>query len=186
MTELSRGAVEVLTTSLDFSRWECIVDVGGGQGAFLAGVLAAFPTTKGILFDLPHVVDGAGAVLQAHGVLDRCQTVGGSMFSAVPAGGDAYIFKNVLMDEHDAAACAILRACRSAMSPSGRLIVIEPLLTEPNRNAASLSDMTMLVMTGGHERTISEFARLFAEAGFDLEQSIVTPSPFTFLVGAPR
>lgn len=186
MTELSGAVVETIAASLDFSRWECIVDVGGGQGAFLAGTLASFPTTKGILFDLPHVVAGAAAVLQAHGVADRCQTVGGSMFDAVPAGGDAYIVKSVLMDEGDAEACAILRACRSAMGPSGRLIVIEQLLTEPNRSAANLSDMTMLVMTGGRDRTLPEFEKLFAEAGFDLERSVVTRSPFTLLVGVPR
>lgn len=142
MTELSRGFVEAIAAVLDFSRWDCIVDVGGGQGAFLAGILALHPTAKGILFDLPHVVAGAPAVLQAPGVADRCQTVSGDMFHAVPPGGDAYIVKNVLMDEDDAEVCAILRACRSGIKPSGRLIVIERLLTDPNRSEINLSDMT--------------------------------------------
>jgi len=185
MTELSRGIVETIGAALDFSRWDCIVDVGGGQGAFLAGILAMHPTTKGILFDLPHVVAGAPAVLQSHGVADRCQTVGGDMFSAVPHGGDAYVVKNVLMDEDDAKVRAILRACRSAIRPAGRLIVIERLLTDPNRSEIILSDITMLVMTGGRERTLTEFSALFAEAGFQLEQSVVTRSPSTLLIGAP-
>jgi hypothetical protein len=185
MTELSSGVVETIAAALDFSRWDCIVDVGGGQGAFLAGILAIHPTVKGILFDLPHVVAGAPAVLQAYGVADRCQTVGGDMFSAVPPGGDAYVVKNVLMDEDDAEVCAILRACRSVIGTSGRLIVIERLLTHPNRSEINLSDMTMLVMTGGRERTLSEFTALFAEAGFHLEQSVATRSPSTLLIGAP-
>ena len=185
MTELSSGVVETIAAALDFSRWDCIVDVGGGQGAFLAGILAIHPTAKGILFDLPHVVAGAPAVLRAHGVADRCRTVGGDMFSAVPPGGDAYVVKNVLMDGDDAEVCAILRACRSGIGTSGRLIVIERLLTDPNRSEINLSDMTMLVMTGGRERTLSEFTALFAEAGFHLEQSVATRSPSTLLIGAP-
>ena len=185
MTELSSGVVETIAAALDFSQWDCIVDVGGGQGAFLAGILAIHPMTKGILFDLPHVVAGAPAVLQAHGVADRCQTVGGDMFSTVPTGGDAYVVKNVLMDEDDAEVCAILQACRSGIRTSGRLIVIERLLTDPNPNEINLSDVTMLVMTGGRERTLSELTALFAEAGFHLEQSVATRSPSTLLIGAP-
>jgi O-methyltransferase domain len=107
------------------------------------------------------------------------------MFSAVPSGGDAYVVKNVLMDEDDAGVCTILRACRSVIGTSGRLIVIERLLTDPNRSEINLSDMTMLVMTGGRERTLSEFTALFAEAGFHLEQSVATRSPSTLLIGAP-
>jgi hypothetical protein len=185
MTELSSGVVETIAAALDFSQWGCIVDVGGGQGAFLAGILAIYPMAKGILFDLPHVVAGAPAVLRAHGVTDRCQTVGGDMFTAVPPGGDAYVVKNVLMDEDDAEVCAILRACRACIGTSGRLIVIERLLTDPNRSEINLSDVTMLVMTGGRERTLSEFTALFAEAGFHLEQSVATRSPSTLLIGAP-
>jgi hypothetical protein len=90
-----------------------------------------------------------------------------------------------LMDEDDAEVCAILRACRSVIGTSGRLIVIERLLTHPNRSEINLSDMTMLVMTGGRERTLSEFTALFAEAGFHLEQSVATRSPSTLLIGAP-
>jgi hypothetical protein len=90
-----------------------------------------------------------------------------------------------LMDEDDAEVCAILRACRSVIGTSGRLIVIERLLTHPNRSEINLSDMTMLVMTGGRERTLPEFTALFAEAGFHLEQSVATRSPSTLLIGAP-
>jgi hypothetical protein len=183
MTELSRGVVGAVTEALDFSQWSCIVDVGGGQGAFLAGILANCPASSGILFDQPHVVAGSEAVLQSHGVADRCQAIGGDMFGAVPCGGDAYVVKNVLMDEADDEVRTILRACRSAMNQSGRLIVIERLLSDPNQGQLNLTDMTMLVMTGGRERTEAEFGTLFADAGFSLERSVPTRSPLTVLVG---
>jgi hypothetical protein len=184
MTELSGGAVDAISDAFDFSRFGCIVDLGGGQGALLAGILTRHKGTKGILYDLPHVVTGAPDVLRANGVADRCHVVGGNMFSAVPSGGDAYILKSVLMDEDDARVCTILRACRSAIGASGRLVVIERLVAEPNRREVNL-DIAMLVITGGRERTLEEFSALFAEAGFELEKSVVTRSPFTMLVGAP-
>jgi O-methyltransferase domain/Dimerisation domain len=94
------------------------------------------------------------------------------------------VLSRVLLDHEDAKVSTILRACRSAMGASGRLIVIERI-TEPNRPQLMLVDITMLVMTGGRERTLAEFTTLFAEAGFELEQTVVTRSPFTMLVAAP-
>jgi hypothetical protein len=183
-SELSRGVFDSIADAFDFSRFRCIVDVGGGQGELLGGILARHPGSNGILYDLPEVVTGAPAVLRTHGVDDRCQAVGGDMFSSVPQGGDAYLLKSVLLDHEDAKISTILRVCRSAMGASGRLIVIERI-TEPNQREVNFVDMTMLVMTGGRERTLAEFTTLFAEAGFELEQSVVTRSPFTMLVGAP-
>jgi hypothetical protein len=183
-SELSRGVFDSIADDLDFSRFGCIVDVGGGQGELLGGILARHPASKGILYDLPEVVTGAPAVLRTHGVDERCQAVGGDMFSSVPQGGDAYLLKSVLLDHEDAKISTILRVCRSAMGVSARLIVIERI-TEPNQREVNFIDMTMLVMTGGRERTLAEFTTLFAEAGFKLEQSVVTRSPFTMLVGAP-
>jgi hypothetical protein len=185
MTELSRGVINAIAEAFDFSRFGCIVDVGGGQGATLAGILAKNPASKGILYDLPHVAAGASAVLAAHGVADRCEVVGGNMYSSVPHGGDAYLLKNVLMDEDDQKVRAILQGCRAATGTSGRLIAIEALAGEPNRTEVSLIDMTMLVMTGGRKRTLDQYSALFAEAGFRLEQSIASPPPMTMLIGAP-
>jgi hypothetical protein len=183
-SEVSRGVFEAIADAFDFSRFRCIVDVGGGQGQLLGGILARHPGSKGILYDLPEIVTGAPALLRAHDVADRCEAVGGDMFSSVPQGGDAYVLSRVLLDHEDAKVSAVLRACRSAMRASGRLIVIERI-TEPNRPQLMLVDITMMVMTGGRERTLAEFTALFAEAGFELEQTVVTLSPFTLLVGAP-
>lgn len=184
MSELSRAAGVAVASAYDFSKFKTIVDVGGGQGALLAAILAKHPATTGILFDLPHVVAGAPRVLQAAGVADRCETVGGDVFKAVPKGADAYLIKSVLMDEDDDQAVAILDKCRSAAAGSGKVIIIEHLLTPPNAPDVNYSDSTMMVMTGGRERTGDEFAKLFAAAGLRHEETRSTASPFTLVVGA--
>jgi predicted O-methyltransferase YrrM len=185
MSELSGAAGRAIASGYDFSAFNVIVDVGGGQGALLAAVLAQHGNTKGILFDLPHVVVKAQDVLRAAGVADRCEIVSGDVFKAVPEGGDAYLIKSVLMDEDDDQAIAILTACRSAMRQSGKVVVAEHLLTPPNGPEIGSRDMTMMIVTGGRERTREEFAELFSASGFHLEQVVATRSPFTLMVGAP-
>ena len=184
-SELSGAAGNAIASGYDFSVFDIIVDVGGGQGALLAAVLAQYKGTKGILFDLPHVVAKAQDVLHAAGVVDRCEIVGGDVFKAIPEGGDAYLIKSVLMDEDDDGVISILSACRSAMRKSGKMVVIERLLTPPNGPDIGFSDMAMMIMTGGRERTREEFAELFSAAGFRLEQVVATKSPYTLMVGAP-
>jgi len=78
----------------DFSRFKCIMDVGGGRGGFLAAVLTAHPQLRGMLYDRPEVVNNA-TYLHAADVLTRCPTQGGDFFGSIPAGGDAYVFKRV-------------------------------------------------------------------------------------------
>jgi hypothetical protein len=185
MAELSRGVADGIADAVDFSVFKRIVDIGGGIGETLATILSRNPGCAGILYDLPHVVANAPPVLTAHGVADRCEVVGGDMFISVPADGDAYLIKSVLLDDDDEKTRTILKLCRSAISASGRLIVVEPLVTPPNRPEVSLLDMTMLVMTGGRIRTLEEYSTLFAEAGFQIERSIAKPPPMTILVGTP-
>jgi hypothetical protein len=185
MSELSGAAGRAIASGYDFSVFNVIVDVGGGQGALLAAVLAHHKNAKGILFDLPHVVVKAQEVLRAAGVTDRCEIVGGDVFKAVPERGDAYLIKSVLMDEDDDQAIAILKVCRSAMRPSGKVIVVEQLLTPPNGPEIGSGDMTMMIMTGGRERSREEFSELLSAAGFHLEQVVVTKSPFMLMIGAP-
>ena len=123
---------------------------------------------RGVLFDQPHVVEGASPG-------DRCAVVGGSFFEAVPEGADAYVLKAVLHDWEDDEALSILARCRAAIPDHGALLVVERDLGAPNENAdAKLSDLNMLVGTGGRERTRDEFAALFAAGGFALRS--VTPS----------
>lgn len=167
MTDISRVLSAALLVAYDFGRFGQIVDVGGGNGAFLAAILARFPEMRGILFDQPHVVSGAEPVLAAAGVADRCGVVGGSFFGAVPAGGDAYILKAVLHDWEDEPCTRILRTCRKAMVDGSAVLVVERDLGQPNQDPdAKFSDLNMLVGPAGQERTPDEYAGLFAAAGF--------------------
>ncbi len=169
MTALSTSVAQGVLDAFDFGPFACIVDVGGGHGALLAAILTAYPAAGGILFDQPHVVAGAQAVLCAAGVADRCRIVGGSFFEAVPGGGDAYVLKSIIHDWEDEPSIAILRQCRRAMGDQGRLLVIERELLPPNEGPETkFSDLNMLVGPMGQERTTDEYAALYAPAGFRL------------------
>lgn len=167
MTDLARQVSAAVLAAYDFSRFGRIVDVGGGNGAFLATILAHSPGLRGVLFDQPHVVRGAGPLLAAAGVADRCEVVSGSFFEAVPTGGEAYLLKAILHDWEDAPAIQILRTCRQAMMDGTALLVVERELGGPNQNPdAKFSDLNMLVGPMGQERTPEEYVALFAAAGF--------------------
>src|SRR4029453_17080765 len=97
-----------------------LVDLGGGTGQLMAGLLTAFPQMRGILLDLPHVAPNAVPVLEKSGVADRCEVVSGNFFEGVPAGGDAYLLKRVFYDFSDEETVAILRNVRRAMKPESR------------------------------------------------------------------
>ena len=187
MTGLSAPVAEAVAQSYDFSRVGVLADVGGGEGGLLATILAANPALRGVLFDLPHVVAAAGALLKRAGLADRCEVVGGSFFETVPKGADAYLLKSIIHDWDDAAAIEILHMCRAAIADTGRLLVVEPVIqpgNEPDR--AKFSDLNMLVMLGGRERTAEDFERLYAEAGFRLTSIVPTGSPpFNIIEGVP-
>ena len=175
-----------MVAGYDFAGARTVVDVGGGQGALLAAVLAAHPQARGVLFDQPEVVAGAAPLLRAAGVADRCAVVGGSFFEAVPDGGDVYLLSRVIHDWDDAQATTILRACRRAMGPAARLLLVERVLApgntpDPNR----FSDLNMLVMLGGQERTAAEFAALYQAAGFRLTRVLPLPAAVSLIEGQP-
>jgi hypothetical protein len=186
MTDLSRRAHRPVLEAYDFSRFSVVVDVGGGQGALLAAVLAASPALRGVLFDQPSVVAGARVVLERAGVEDRCTVVGGDFFAGVPEGADAYLMRAVLNCWEDDEAVAVLRSCRRAIADDGALLVIERDLGEPNEQpAAKFSDLTMLVLPGGRERTLDEYGTLFQRAGFELVGVTPTASEMSIFEGRP-
>src|SRR5207248_382835 len=92
-----------------------LTPVGDGLGTFLSALLAAYQSLHGVLFDQPHVVDGAEELLRAAGLADRCRIVSGSFFDEVPRGADAYLLKSILRDWDDEGAAAIFRTCRRAV-----------------------------------------------------------------------
>src|SRR5919112_2328959 len=186
MTALSAGGVVGIVQNYDFSSMGVLMDVGGGEGVLLAAILAANPALRGVLFDQPHVVNGANELLERAGVADRCEVVSGSFFEAGPGGADAYLLKSIVHDWDDIATVKILRACRAAIANSGRLLVVEPIIRPGNEpDPAKFSDLNMLVMLGGQERTADDFERLYAEAGFRLSDIIRTGSPMAIIEGVP-
>jgi hypothetical protein len=168
MAEASRLQVAALAARRDFATCRDICDVGGGTGTLLAGVLAAHPGARGTLFDLPAVVAGAGPVLAAAGVTDRVAVLSGNFFSSVPEGRDRYLLQAIVHDWDDDSCVQILRNVGRAMSPGGRVLVVEQELPRHRGwHPAKAIDLEMLVDTGaGRERTRAEFDSLFGRAGF--------------------
>ena len=167
----SPGYVAAIIGAYDFSKFERIVDVGGGHGLLLAGILAANPRLRGVLCDLPGVVAGSSALGQEP-ISQRCEIIGGDFFKGVPAGADAYMLKGIIHDWNDEAALKILKNCRRAIRPDGTLLIVEAVLTPSTDPATALMDMLMMVLTSGRERTQSEFRSLLQEAGFSMVQVI--------------
>ena len=125
-------------------------------------------------------------MIRTAGLDGRCEIVGGSYWDGVPAGGDVYIIKSVLMDHTDEEAATLLRNVRSAMGPRGTLLVIEWLIGAPNEGAVdAFFDLQMLVGTGGGVRRQDEWAPLFAAGGFSLDSVTPTASRFYVLEGRP-
>jgi hypothetical protein len=162
----------------DFSAFRSIVDVGGGNGTLIASILSAHPGTQGIVFDLPEAVSGAGPRLKAAGLEARCQVLEGSFFDTVPSGRDAYLLSRVLHDWDDDHAARILQSTRRAMTAGTTLLIIERMLGPDSPSVeATLSDLNMLLMNGGCERTSAEFEVLLAAAGFSLARAVATQTP---------
>jgi hypothetical protein len=174
MTDYSAVQAPTIAAIYDFSRMNLVVDVGGGHGRLMATLLERYPRLRGILFDLPHVVEGARPLLDATGVADRCELVGGSFFESVPAGGDAYVLRDIIHDWEDEQAVAILANCRRAMADGARLLLVERYVaTDPHEAlAVRLTDLVMLVNVGGRERTTDEYATLLARSGLRLGRTI--------------
>ena len=190
MTVLSANTAAAVAAACDFSGVGRVVDVGGGQGRLIAALLRANPGLRGILFDLPSVVEAAPRLLAEADVADRCEVVGGDMFEAVPAGGDLYVLSRVIHDWEDARATAILGNCRRAMGGRARLVLVERVLpdrVEPTSGVQPhlLSDLNMMVRTGGRERTEGDFGALLAAAGFRLERVVPTTAPVSLVEAAP-
>jgi hypothetical protein len=188
MSQGSALLAEEIVAGYDFGRFRTIVDVGGGHGLLLSRLLAAAPKARGVLFDLPEVIESAHAALAAQGLADRCALVGGSFFDAVPSGGDGYIMKWILHDWDDTACHRILRNIRSVIPPEGRVVVVDRLLPEHVIDDASLRvnllmDLTMLMTHKGRERTEKEFRRMFEQTGFALAPVRTTPTGHGILEG---
>ena len=160
-----------------------VVDVGGGEGAFLSELLKRNKHMTGTILDLPRAVAAARRMACREHLDGRMDAVEGNFFHQVPPGADAYILASILHDWPDEAAVRILRACRAAMPPNGSLLLIEQVLGEPNTNPvfSTESDITMMVLLGGKERTRAGFVALLGAAGLALVDTVCTPTSFSVL-----
>lgn len=184
MTGWTTQVADAVVAAYDFARMNTIVDVGGGHGLLLTTILRAHPSMRGVLLDLPHVVAGAQPLLEAAGVAERCEAVGQDFFASVSDGGDGYILAQILHDWDDERCQIILRNCRQAMRPDGKLLVVEQVL--PPANEPSLGkwlDLHMLVLLTGRERTEAEYRALLEAAGFELTKVIPTRSGASIVEG---
>jgi len=161
-----------------FSSFKTIIDVGGATGNMLAAILGRHAGPRGVLFDLPHVVRDAPALLNTQGAMDRVTIEAGDFFEAVPAGGDAYILSHIVHDWSEEKCLTILRHCRRAMKPDARLLIVEMVLPDGDApHPGKMLDMVMLVLLGGQERTEAEYAHLLDKAGFRVNRVVPTQSP---------
>jgi O-methyltransferase domain/Dimerisation domain len=169
MTASSQSVVQAAVDAYDFGQFRHVADIGGGQGQLLSGILSAHPHLRGTLFDQPHVVGRAKDVLARHGLSERCTIVSGSFFETVPEGADAYLLKSIVHNWDDEKAIAILKVCRRAIGTRAKLLLVERLIEQPNEGALNkFSDLNMLAMLGGRERTRQEYAELCQAADFRL------------------
>lgn len=176
----------------DFSKYETIADLGGGGGTLIGAILEAFPNVRGILVDLPESIERARARFSNGDLAGRCTLVAADLCEEVPSGADMYMLKHVLHGCDDAAATGILRHCRRVLPPEGRVLVIEFVLPDVVDRADSelerrlMSDLNMLAVTGGKERSAIEWTRLLEGAGLACERIVPVPGDLVSIVEAAR
>jgi hypothetical protein len=184
MSELTRGVAAVLPAAYDFSDCTLIADVGGGFGALLPPLLHAHPRLRGLVYDLARCADGSRSLMEAEGLADRCEFQAGDFFASVPGGADVYLLKSVIHDWDDANSRRILERCRDAMGRGARLLVLEWIVPDPvGPGDAGIvgTDLNMLVMVGGRERTEKEYRELIASAGLRVTRVIPTPAAMSLI-----
>jgi ubiquinone/menaquinone biosynthesis C-methylase UbiE len=175
-----RPAIE----AYDFGQFETIVDVGGGNGTLLVELLKTYPRPIGTVFDVPRLAEAAQRTIDAAGLSKRCKFVGGDAFESVPAGGDAYLLSNFVINWGDDEVLIPLRNCRKVIAASGKLLLVEWIMPTAEAPKDTFSfwdsvtmDLVMLAAFGsrsGHVRTRSEFETLLGAAGFSLTAVVPT------------
>jgi hypothetical protein len=176
----------------DFSKYGTVADLGGGGGALIAAVLSVYSGVRGMLVDRAESIDRAQSRFASDDLAGRCKLVAADLSSSVPAGADVYMLKHVLHGCADEAAIGILNNCRTALPKDGRVLVIEFVLpgvidhADPELEGRLMSDLNMLAVTGGKERSAAEWEPLLNSAGFDCLRIIPVPGQLVSIVeGAP-
>jgi SAM-dependent methyltransferase len=175
-----------IVEAYDFSELGTVIDVGGGSGNLLGTILTANPSLRGLLFERPQVVPDAERNLEAAGVSNRCEVVGGDFLEAVPDGGDVYIVSHCIHNWDESSCMRILANCRRAIQPGGRLLIVEAVVhpgDEPD--PAKILDLAMLLIPGGQERSEEEYRNLLEKAGFRLTRVVPTRTSASIIEAIP-
>lgn len=188
MLSLSEQEAPALVRAYDFSASRLIVDVGGGRGQLLAEILAAAPSARGILQELPHAAESARHLFAARGLAARAEVVTSDALETVVPGADLYIMKHIVHDWDDAHAQRFLSNCAAAMRPDSKLLLAEMILAPPNEpHFSKLLDLHMLVnYPGGRERTQDDFHRLHRSAGLRPTRVLPTESLLSLIESVRR
>jgi hypothetical protein len=177
---------DAVANAYDFSQAETVVDIGGATGNLLAAILSHHREPRGILFDLPHVVADAPALIRARGLTDRIAIESGSFFERIPVANGVYLLSHIIHDWSEGQCLTILGICRRTISPNSRLLIIEIVLPTGNApHPGKMVDMTMLAVAGGQERTEPEYRELLERAGFRLTQVVPTESAVSIVEAVP-
>ncbi len=163
-----------IAATWDFSQAGVVADLGGGGGALIHSVLERNPHLRGLLVDREASIDSARSRFSVEALSSRCRLITADLTQSVPPGADVYMLKHVLHGYRDSDAIGILRNCRAVIPESGRLLIIEfilPLLVshaDSRLEGRLMSDLNMLAVTGGRERSESEWQFLLEATGFRL------------------
>ncbi len=171
----------------DFAKFHTVADLGGGGGALIAAVLEAYPGVEGMLVDRPESIDQAAPRFAGN---HRCKLIAADLTEEVPPGADVHMLKHFLHGCDDMTAVGILRLCRAALPPDGRVLVIEFVLpevvdhAEPDIEKRLMADLNMLAVTGGKERSESQWKRLLADAGLTCVKIVPVPGDLVSIIEA--
>jgi hypothetical protein len=177
MVAKSRAVLPALIDAYDFERFEVIADIGGGRGHLLSAVLERAPRARGVLFDLPHVVAEAAAARSS-----RLEIAAGDFFADTLPSADLYLLMDLLHDWRDDDAARILAGVRRAAAPGARVLIIETLVPEVSGpHFGKTLDIIMLAVTGGRERSSTEYAALLERSGLRLEAVLPTRSEYSIV-----
>jgi len=180
MQDLSSVQIPAIVEAYPVAGVKRIVDMGGGHGGLLAGLLAGAPDARGVIFDLEQGLAAARAAGRDRD--PRIELVAGDFFKGAPKGADLYVLKFILHDWDDDRCVTILTHIRGGMAKGGRVLVAESLVGPHNvSDFAKWMDLHMMAIPGGRERTADEYAAVFARAGLRLTRTIPTRCPISLL-----
>ncbi len=211
MASLTSSHASLILSMYNFSQFNTIIDIGGGQGTFLSSILKNNPNLHGILFDLPHAIESARKLYvkelanvkdnNVNEIFSRCKLIEGDFFKSIPSvGADGYIIKNVILNWDDESAAIILKNCLQAMKgtisssssnenkvnrrkTSPKLLIIDTTMPEGNEPfIGKFTDILMLALTHkGRIRTEAEFRRILNSCGFETTDIIRSHDSTDFL-----